>query len=85
MKNLDIVKMGSPPSENQQPRVLAFQRDQSQLKWSFRTLDIVKNLMSVQTVTVQSQIVIVQSQTVTVQSHTVTVQSQTITVGKVKQ
>jgi hypothetical protein len=52
-------------------RVLAFQRDQSQLKWSFRTLDIVKNMMSVQTVTVEN--------------WTVTVQSQTVTVGKIKQ
>jgi len=53
------------------PRVLTFQRDQSQLKWSFRTLDIVKNLMSVQIVTIGN--------------WTVTVQSQTVTVGKVKQ
>jgi hypothetical protein len=55
------------------------------VKWSFRTLDIVKNLMSVQTVTVGNWTVTVQSQIVTIGSQTVTVQSQTVTVGKVRQ
>jgi hypothetical protein len=35
------------------PRVLAFQRDQSSLKWSSITLDIVKNMRRGQTVTIQ--------------------------------
>ena len=40
-------------TQNLQPRVLAFQRDQSRLKWSSITPDIVKNLKRGRIVTVQ--------------------------------
>jgi hypothetical protein len=49
------TKLGSPCLENLYPRVLAFQQDQSRLKRSFITLDIVKNIRRGQTVTVQKQ------------------------------
>jgi hypothetical protein len=47
------AEMGSPSFKELVSCVLAFPRDKSHLKWSSRTLDIVKNMSSVQTVTVQ--------------------------------
>ena len=49
------AELGSPLLENLVPRFLAFQRNQSRLKWSSITLYIIKNMRRGRTVIVQYQ------------------------------
>ena len=42
-------------AQNLQPRVIAFQREKSRLKWRSMTLDIAKNLRRRRTITIQCQ------------------------------
>jgi hypothetical protein len=69
------AKLGSPPFGELIASCLSFLTRSISLKMKFRTLDIVKNLVSVWTVKIENWTVTVENWTVTVKNLIITVQN----------